>query len=209
MIIEPMQRWSNLHNENFEDQLYKYDWNLTMYDLVIASTEYDVYDMTEKGLKRNNPGNDNFWIIKRNSKVISENFIKYHGNIEEDIWNITINSKICKTKGGTKSYFVGQINRNGTPFYEIERCGQSLFEIELASIIPKLRKIPIHFNYRNWKYELINRKIWWREKYPATIIDYAQPKGCVTIISYEQEVKKHEVITDLFDPNINWFRGEE
>jgi len=185
MIIEYFIKPTKLTDKIFKEQLYLYNW-----DLVINQVEYDVYSMEKCYHQQGSCGDNNIWVIKKDDEIKAENFYPYKGNIFDDLWGIQITPKLFFYKGNVKNSFDCCITRNGKPFYKIYGNNFDYLYTQTKHIIYKLNEFFIPFHYRDWKKELINRKIWWREKYPAIITRYVQPRGYVVIIPDDKEMIK-------------------
>ncbi len=238
MIIEYFIKPTDLSKKEFKEQLTLYNW-----DLVIRNRQYNVYSMHKCYHCQGGTGDNNLWCIERDKDIIPENFQPYEGDIINDIWGVQITPKPHFRKNGVQSNFECCITRNKIPFYEIHGNNFSYLYNQSIYVIQKLNDFVVPFHFRNWKTEIVDRKIWWRERYPAIITRWIQPRGCIVIIPDDKEMVKsfdthqqkefietesvhfpatrwekedfgrdfseeREVLLDLFDPNINWFRGD-
>ncbi len=186
MIIEYFVKPTTLTEDEFKSQLYFYNW-----DLIINQVEYDVYSMEKCHHRQGGSGDNNLWCIKHDDQIKAENFHPYQGNIFDSLWGIQIVCEPIFRKGTVKNSFTCYITRNGKPFYKIYGNTFSYLHNQALHIVHKLNDFHIPFHFRNWENEIINRKVWWCEKYPAIIVRYVPSRGCVVIIPDDKEMVKN------------------
>lgn len=224
MQIEYFIHPTKLTEADFKDQLTYFNW-----DVVVNGKDYDVYSMSKCYHCQGGSGDNNLWCIKRGLEIKAENFSEFEGKLK--IWGFKCNPKM-RFRDQLITYFETVITRNNEEFYEIHGRDFNYCIDRAKYIIHKFKNFPISFHHRDWKKKLIGRKIWWKEIYPGIITTYIQPRGHLTIIPDDKEIiktfnidqQKHlsklyqkekwgndfveerEILTDLFDHNIDWFR---
>ena len=72
------------------------------------------------------------------------------------------------------------IFRNGKRFFEVSGRTFEYCSAKTQYILEQLTSHPINFRLRNWKDEMINRKIWWNSE-PAIVRSIIESQGCIMI----------------------------
>lgn len=115
-----------------------------------------------------------------------ENLKRFNG--EAPVWGVVCENTSYFRKG--KEVNKGgrcKILRNGEVFYEISGGLEYGFH-QVHRIIDKLMDHPCNFIFRNWKDELMNRKIWFNNC-PAIITSIIQDQGCIIIEPDKRYIK--------------------
>ena len=229
MIIEYFIKPTDLHRQDFLDQLTKFDW-----DVQIGGKEYDVYLMSKCYHCQGGTGDNNIWVIRTNHELKAENFEPFNIRQNDWLWGIEITPELRFAKHGVRTFYKSFVTRLGEKFYEVSGGDFDYLYNKCRSVIYELNdNIPINFYSKKWKQELFESKILYRRK-PALITNYYQ--GNVTIepdreawseyltfedkknilddekIEFPRESWNYEdedmtnILTDILDPNIKWFR---
>ena len=116
--------------------------------------------------------------------------------------------------------FPGFITRNGKQFYEVP-CRDIEYALVAAQhMLYRLREHPVNFTMRNWRDELLGRKVLYREQ-PAIVDSIIEDQGCIMIMPENGAFTTpawHDgedgmcppdcssAKCEYLDPNIWWFR---
>ncbi len=157
-----------------------------------------------------------------------DNLTKFNGK-RGPLWGIQYEPTNHFRKGEVRDGNKITITRNNRPFYETHgSMGYGLSNAQV--IIDKLQDHPCNFNSRNWRSDVLNRKIWYGYD-PAIIKSIISSQGCVMVIPDTRYCKQFKIEpwnvrddgdtemywhdeepdakVDFLYEKINWFRSDE
>lgn len=158
-----------------------------------------------------------------------ENIRKYDGR--GVCWSIGFEETNYFRKGEMREGGSCTIFRNGQKFYEISAREMEYGLAKARHILIQLQEHPINFWSREWKKDLINRKIWYNAD-PAIVRSIIEDQGCIIVEPDKKYIPmfraspwqvdandpidplnfynpEEDIKLDYMDSSINWFRDDK
>jgi hypothetical protein len=191
-------------------------WDVVLRDIPFNVYRIDGYNHSIGGKW----GENCYWACAADEMPTKNNLVEFSG--APCRWGFEIQeNNFLKTKWGETEMRVSHkctIYRNGEEFYDFfgstEYCAA-----KAVTFLVHLQEHPIAFNMRNFRDEILGRKIYWKEQ-PAIIERYIEGQACVIIRpenpngfnkpcwmgknDYMED--SFEVKEDIFSKSIWWFR---
>jgi len=206
--------------EDIDDNKTLYNW-----DLEIRGKKYDVYLISGFYHSIGRDFND-LYCCPMGEPPTLKNIISFCGNHAprwEISWNIKHYTKNKWNETSIEFNGIWTIYRNGIEFITGGARTMSYGLAKAQTVLVELQEHSIPFHFRNWRDEVLNRKIWYHNQ-PGIITSIIEGgQLCVMISPHgisEFEPPAHlrdadwwnedDVIhkTSMLDHNINWFRME-
>lgn len=108
-----------------------------------------------------------------------DNLIDFDGSAPS--WSIAFEETNYFRKGEIRQGGRCTIFRNSQKFYEVGAREMGFGLAKAQSILMHLQEHPLNFFSRNWKEELIGRKVWYQTD-PAIVESIIEDQGCVMLI---------------------------
>jgi hypothetical protein len=195
------------------------------WDLELRGVPYTVYRVAEHFHHIGGRwGNNDYWCCPSREKPTYDNLIEFEGSAP--CWGIQIEDENFSKKKWNETYVRDSVHchitRNGKKFYEISGNSFAYCYTKALHDLFLLREHAIPFHFRNWREELLNRKVYYRDD-PAFVSRIVEDQGCV-ILTPEKgvfSIPEHAVgdkefshfyedrdslKVDYLDPNIWWHR---
>ncbi len=204
------------------------------WDLEFDDKPYDIYGISNYchtiGGKY---GNNEYWCCPAGEKPCYDNLMGFNG--QAPIWGIEYKQKNSYRNkwGETSVQFRGTciITRNGKPFYGFGARDMSYGLAKAQALLVEIQEHSIQFHNRNWKDEVIGRKIYYRNQQAIITEIYDDGEGiiCVRIVpdkeyidvlekpihmtddhelEWYEESYKHGVKDDILTKEIYWYRQD-
>lgn len=120
-----------------------------------------------------------------------DNLIDFNGSAPS--WSVAFEETNYFRKGEIREGGKCTIFRNGAKFYEVGGREMNYGLSRAQSILMQLQEHPLNFFSRDWKKELIGRKVWYQTD-PAIVESIIEDQGCVIL-------KPDEDCVPIFQPS--------
>jgi len=120
-----------------------------------------------------------------------DNLIDFNGSAPS--WSVAFEETNYFRKGEIREGGKCTIFRNGEKFYEVGGREMIYGLSRAQSVLMQLQEHPLNFFSRNWKKELIGRKVWYQTD-PAIVESIIEDQGCVIL-------KPDEDCVPIFQPS--------
>jgi hypothetical protein len=107
-----------------------------------------------------------------------ENLTKFDGSAPH--WGIVSEGSHYFRKSSIRDGNQTYITRNNKRFYTVSAGSIEYGLSKIQSVLTSLQDHPLNFNDRDWKNDVLNRKIWYNSS-PAVVTSIIEDQGCVII----------------------------